>query len=148
MERPTVTVDEALSLARSYGVNVTLDGDALALEADAPPPPGVLAILGRGKWDIIAALRQRQAEERRRIVQWVNDRFTTSPAGICIHCGEGPRLEDPFVLMFVGDNRADAHGSCHAAWLTEREGEARRALGLEAQPVVGIGEPSSSGTGP
>jgi hypothetical protein len=142
-----VTVDDALHLARSYGVRVVLDGDGLALEADAPPPPAVLAILGQGKWDIVAALRLREAEKRL-VARWINDRFTTSPAGICIHCGEGPRLEDPFVLMFVGDNRADVHGSCHAAWLTEREGKARRALGLEAQPVVGIGEPSSSGTGP
>ena len=126
-----MTVDDALSLARSYGVRVTLDGDGLELEAVAPPPPNVLAILGRGKWDIIAALRQREAEERRRVVQWVNDHFTSSPAGTCAHCGCGPRSEDPFVLLFVGNDRGEVHGSCHAAWIAERESEARRALRID-----------------
>jgi hypothetical protein len=126
-----MTVDETLSLARSYGVNVTLEGDALALEADAPPPPGVLAILGRGKWDIIAVLRQREADDRRRIVRWVNDHFASSPAAVCIHCGAGPRPEDPFVMLFVGNDRGEVHASCHATWLAEREVEARIALGLE-----------------
>jgi hypothetical protein len=123
-------VEEALELARRHGVNVMLDGDSLHLEADAPPPNGLLAILGRGKWDIVAALRLREAEERRRIVQWVNDNLTSSPAGVCAHCGDGPRLEDPFVLLFVGNDRGEVHASCHSAWLAEREVEARGALGL------------------
>jgi hypothetical protein len=126
-----VTVDEALALARSYGVEVTLEGNELQLEADAPPPPGDLALLGRGKWDIVGVLRQREAEERRRVVQWVNDHFTSSPAGICAHCGDGPRPEDPFVLLFVGNDRGEVHGSCHASWLTERETEARKLLGID-----------------
>ena len=45
-----MTVEEALELARRHGVNVMLEGDSLHLEADAPPPNGLLAILGRGKW--------------------------------------------------------------------------------------------------
>jgi hypothetical protein len=59
-----VTVTEALELARSQGVEVTLDGDDLVLEAQAAPPPGLLAILGRGKWDIVppcASARLRSA---------------------------------------------------------------------------------------
>jgi hypothetical protein len=123
-----MTVEEALELARWHGVNVVLDGDDLALEADAPPPAGLLAILGRGKWDIVAVLRQREAEERRRIVQWVNANFRSSPPGACAHCGGGRRLEDPFVVLFVGNDRGEVHASCHAVWLTEREAEARRAL--------------------
>jgi hypothetical protein len=126
-----VTVDDALKLARDYGVRVTLEGDDLALEAETPPPPGVVAILGRGKWDIVAALRLREAEERRRIVQWVNDHFTPSLAGACVHCGDGPRPEDPFVLLFVGSDRGEVHSSCHPAWLAAREAEACKALGLE-----------------
>ena len=82
-----MTVDDALKLARDCGVRVTLDGNDLALEADAPPPPRLLAVIGRGKWDIVAVLRQREAEERRRIIQWVADHFTSSPAGVCAHCG-------------------------------------------------------------
>jgi hypothetical protein len=132
LEASAVTVDDALGLARSFGVKVTLDGDDLALEADAEPPQGLLAILGRGKFDIIAALRQREAEEhRRRIVQWVNDHFASSPTGVCAHCGEGPRPDDPFVLLFVGNDRGEVHGSCHAAWIAERESEARRALRID-----------------
>ena len=130
-----MTVTEALELARSQGVEVTLDGDDLVLKAEAAPPPGLLAILGRGKWDIVAALRLREAEERRRIVQWVNDHFASSPAGVCAHCGDGPRSEDPFVLLFVGNDRGEVHASCHSAWLAEREAEARSALGLEADPL-------------
>jgi hypothetical protein len=126
-----VTADEALALARSHGVKVMVEGNDLALEADAPPPPGVLAILGRGKWDIIAALRSREAEERRRVVQWINDHFTSSPAGVCAHCGGGERADDKFVLLFVGNDRGDVHGSCHAAWLAAREAEARRAMRMD-----------------
>jgi hypothetical protein len=126
-----VTVTEALQLARSRGVEVTLDGDDLVLKAEVAPPPRLLAILGRGKWDIVAALRLREAEERRRIVQWVNDHFTPSPPGVCAHCGDGPRPDDPFVLLFVGSDRGEVHSSCHSTWLAEREAEARTALRLQ-----------------
>ena len=128
-----MTVDEALTLARAHGVEVRLNaaGNGLHLEAEAPPPPGVLALLGRGKWDIVGVLRQREAEERRRIVQWVNDHFASSPAELCAHCGGGPRPDDPFVLLFVGNDRGEVHGSCHSAWIAERESEARRALQID-----------------
>ena len=116
-----MTVDEALNLARSHGVKVVLEGDSLHLEADAPPPPGLLAILGRGKWDIIAALRLREAEDRRRIVQWINDNFTSSPVGVCAHCGDGSRSDDAFVRLFVGSDQGEVHASCHSAWLAARE---------------------------
>jgi hypothetical protein len=130
-----VTVTEALQLARSQGVEVTLDGDDLVLKAEVAPPPRLLAILGRGKWDIVAALRQREAEERRRIVQWVNDHFASSPPGVCAHCGDGPRSEDPFVLLFVGNDRGEAHASCHSAWIAQQEAQARSALGLGIRPT-------------
>jgi hypothetical protein len=148
VEASAVTVTEALQLARSQGVEVTLDGNDLVLRAEAAPPPGLLAILGRGKWDIVAALRLREAEERRRIVQWVNDHFASTPPGVCAHCGDGPRPEDPFVLLFVGNDRGEVHASCHPLWLTEREDEARRALGLEADPARGNRDPSNSSSGP
>ena len=130
-----MTVDEALDLARSHGVEVRLStaGNGLHLEARAEPPPRLLAILGCGKWDIVAVLRQREAEERRRITQWVADNFTSSSAGFCALCGGGPRPDDPFVLLFVGSDRADVHSSCHSAWRAEKEAEARKALGAGAR---------------
>ena len=130
-----MTVEEALELARRHGVNVMLDGDSLHLEADAPPSNGLLAILGRGKWDIVAALRLREAEERRRIVQWVNNHFASSPPGVCAYCGDGPRSEDPFVLLFVGNDRGEVHASCHSAWIARQEAQARSALGLGIGPT-------------
>ena len=130
-----MTVTEALQLARSQGVEVTLDGDDLVLEAEAAPPPRLLAILGRGKWDIVAALRLREAEERRRIVQWVNDHFASSPPGVCTHCGDGLRSEDPLVLLFVGSDRGEVHASCHSAWIAQQEAQARSALGLGIGPT-------------
>jgi hypothetical protein len=126
-----MTVEEALELARSYGVRVAVEGRDLILKAEAAPPPGLLAILGRGKWDIVAALRLREAEERRRIVQWVDDNFTSSPVGVCAHCGDGPRSDDAFVRLFVGSDQGEVHASCHSAWLAAREVQARRALGLQ-----------------
>jgi hypothetical protein len=143
-----MTVEEALELARRHGVNVILDGDSLHLEADAPPPNGLLAILGRGKWDIVAALRLREAEERRRVIQRIADNFTPSPPGVCAHCGEGARVADPFVLLFANDDRADIHSSCHSAWWAKREAEARSALGLGIRPMAGIAPASNSTTGP
>ena len=143
-----MTVEEALELAKRHGVNVMLDGDSLHLEADAPPPNGLLAILGRGKWDIVAALRLREAEERRRVIQRIADNFTPSPPGVCAHCGEGARVADPFVLLFANDDRADIHSSCHSAWWAKREAEARSALGLGIRPMAGIALASKSTTGP
>jgi hypothetical protein len=130
-----VTVTEALQLARSQGVEVTLDGDDLVLKAEVAPPPRLLAILGRGKWDIVAALRLREVEERRSIVQWVNNHFASSPPGVCAHCGDGPRSKDPFVLLFVGNDRGEVHGSCHSAWIAQQEAQARSALGLGIGPT-------------
>jgi hypothetical protein len=130
-----VTVTEALQLARSQGVEVTLDGDDLVLKAEVAPPPRLLAILGRGKWDIVAALRLREAEERRSIVQWVNNHFASSPPGVCAHCGDGPRSKDPFVLLFVGNDRGEVHASCHSAWIAQQQAQARTALGLGIGPT-------------
>ena len=59
-----MTVDEALELARSYGVEVRLKatGNGLNLEVDADPPQALMNVLKRAKWDIIAALRQQETE--------------------------------------------------------------------------------------
>jgi hypothetical protein len=73
----------------------------------------------------------REAEQRSLITQWINNHFTSSPAGVCAHCCDGPRSDDPFVLLFVGNDRGEVHASCHQTWLTERQAEARIALGMD-----------------
>jgi hypothetical protein len=121
VEASAVTVTEALELARLQGVEVTLDGNDLVLKAEAAPPPGLLAILGRGKWDIVSALRMREADERRRIVQWVNDNFAASPPGVCAHCGGGPRPEDPSSCCSSETTGARCTRIVmHRGWRTER----------------------------
>jgi hypothetical protein len=43
--------------------------------------------------------------------RWINDHFTPSPPGVCAHCREGTRADDPFVLLFVASDRADLKDS-------------------------------------
>ncbi len=47
----------AITEARAAGVELGLDGDALTLEASAPPPPAMIETLSRHKAEIIALLR-------------------------------------------------------------------------------------------
>jgi hypothetical protein len=143
-----MTVDEVLRMANSAGVSVLVDGYDLVLEHDADPPPNLVAMLRHFKPELVSALRVRQAEQRSLITQWVNDNFTSSPAGVCAHCGGGPRSEDPFVLLFVGNDRGEVHASCHPAWLAEREAEARKALGLAVHSVGEMAQSSGSSMGP
>ena len=48
---------EAIRAARALGVEVTLDGNDLLLEADSEPPGATLEALSRYKAEIIALLR-------------------------------------------------------------------------------------------
>jgi len=48
---------DALTRARSAGIQVGLDGDDLVLEASAPPPAEVLDLVARYKADIVTLLR-------------------------------------------------------------------------------------------
>ena len=139
-----MTVDDVLRMANSAGVTVLVDGYDLVLEHDADPPANLVAMLRHFKRELVSALRMRQAEQRSLIMQWVNDHFTSSPPGVCAHCGDGQRSEDPFVLLFVGNDRGEVHASCHQAWLAEREAEARKALGLEVHSQGRIEKMSSS----
>ena len=125
------TVDDVLRVAKSAGVIVLVEGYDLILEHEADPPPHLVAMLRHYKRELVSALRMREAEQRSLITQWVNDHFASSPPGVCAHCGGGPRSQDPFVLLFVGNDRGEVHASCHPAWLAEREAEARRAPRLD-----------------
>ena len=52
-----MSATEALKQASSVGLLVRIDGDALALDASAPPPAAVLDLLVRYKADILTLLR-------------------------------------------------------------------------------------------
>jgi hypothetical protein len=143
-----MTVDDVLRMANSAGVTVLVEGYDLVLEHDADPPANLVAMLRHFKRELVSALRMRQAEQRSLITQWVNDHFASSPAGVCAHCGDGPRSKDPFVLLFVGNDRGEVHASCHSAWIAQQEAQARSALGLGIGPTAGIALASNSTTGP
>jgi hypothetical protein len=70
-------------------------------------------------------------DERRAVVSWIADNFRSSPIGQCALCGDGKRDDDPFVLVFVGEERAELHSSCHPAWVAEQEAEGCAALGID-----------------
>ena len=128
-----MTVEAALDLARSYGVEVRLNAaqDGLRLEYDDDPPQALVNVLRRAKWDIVAALRQHEIERRRPLIAgWINDHFVSTPPNICRHCGEGARQGDIFVRLYCGDDSGDVHTSCQPAWREAEEAKAHVALGL------------------
>jgi hypothetical protein len=129
------TVDDVLRVAESAGVTVLVEGYDLVLEHEADPPPNLVAMLRHYKPELVSALRMRQADQRSLIIQWINDHFASSPPGVCAHCGDGPRSKDPFVVLFVGNDRGEVHASCHSAWIAQQEAQARSALGLGIGPT-------------
>ena len=48
---------EALTVARAAGIQISIDGDDLVLQASAPPPAEVLDLLARHKAAIVTLLR-------------------------------------------------------------------------------------------
>ena len=120
-------------IARAAGARLSADGPSLVVEAADPPPPEVFDMLREHKSEILELLHA----QRRAVIQYVNSRFQSSPFDQCAHCGGGSRSDDPFVAMFVSENRADLHASCHPAWIAEQEAKARVALEIDAQVLVG-----------
>jgi hypothetical protein len=117
---------KALKLAELQGVGVRLNatGDGLALEAEAAPPSDVIEVLREAKADIVVALR------RHAVVQWVNDRFVSSPPDVCAAgCGRPGLPLAPLLPVFVGEDKAWFHERCYRRWLEKRYEEA--ALSLE-----------------
>jgi hypothetical protein len=51
-----VSANEAIKVARDAGIELTIDGDDLVLEAPAPPPATVLDLLSRHKAEVVAVL--------------------------------------------------------------------------------------------
>jgi hypothetical protein len=127
-----VSALDIIRIARAAGAKLIVDGSSLVLEAESPPSPQVFDMLRAHKPEILELLQA----ERRAVLRHIADHFQSSPLGQCAHCGGGRRPDDPFVLVFVGEDRADFHASCHPAWVAEQEAKARVALGIEAPADV------------
>ncbi len=122
-----MTVDDVLRMAKSAGVSVLVDGYDLVLEHDADPPAHLVAMLRHFKPELVSALRMRQAEQRSLITQWVADHFTSSPPGVCAHCGGGrdPRTRSSCCSSETTEARCMAHVTRHG-WRSERRRRAER----------------------
>ena len=131
--------NEALELARSYSVEVRLNaaGTGLDLAVETDPPQALMNILARAKHEIVATLRQQEIDRRRPLItRWINDHFTSTPPGVCRHCGNGAREGDIFVRLYCGDDSGDVHASCQVALREAEEVKAHAALGLVPLPSV------------
>jgi hypothetical protein len=89
VERAAVSAVDALNSARSAGVDVSVDGDDLVLEAPVPPPPAVLALLSRHKARIVDLLRKDDGDWSAQ--DWLA--FYDERAGFAEFDGELPRPE-------------------------------------------------------
>ena len=127
MDRSDMSVAEALKAARAVGIHVEIDGASIVLEAEQAPPAQIFDTLRAHKPEILELLQA----ERRAVLRHIADHFQSSPLGQCAHCGGERRADDPFVTIFVGEDRADIHASCHPAWIAEQEANARVALGID-----------------
>ncbi len=135
-----VSAVDALRLARRSGFRLEVDGDDLVYEVpDDPVASFIIGVLRRHKPQIVDLLR----DERRAVVRWIAENFRSSPIGQCALCGGGKREDDPFVLVFVGQDRADFHASCHPEWIAAMEATARLALGIEKRADVSA-EPNAA----
>jgi hypothetical protein len=110
--------------ARASGIQLGFKGDDLLLVASAPPPAAVIDMLRAHKPEIIELLHA----ERRAVLRHIANHFQSSPPGQCADCGGDRRADDPFVTIFVGDDRADVHASCHPKWFARQESKARAVL--------------------
>ena len=135
-----MTVTEALELARLQGVEVTLDGDDLVLKAEAAPPPGLLAILAAAEWDIVAALRLREAEERsphRAVDDHFHPRHLASAPIAATGRDRGP------VRPSVRRKRSGRVHACHSFSHIERSSGGPQCARLGIRPTAGIALPST-----
>jgi hypothetical protein len=156
---------EALKTARAAGVQLSVDGDELVLEASVPPQAAVIDLLSRHKTEVVALLRP--AEDGWSAEDW--QVFFDERAGIVEFDGGLPRAEaaaqalDCCVVEWLNHNRErsparrclDCGGRDHAydpllpygveptghAWLHSRRPAwyaARKARAVAALAAMGI----------
>ena len=118
---------EALKAARAAGVRIGIDGDDLALDADAAPPAAVLDLLSRHKAGVVALLRPGgdgwSAED------W--QAFFDERAGIAEFDGGLPRAEA----------EARAFACCVVEWLNRNSCARRRGA---ASPAAAASSPRAA----
>ncbi len=162
---------KALRTARAAGVNVTLSGDNLALEASSPPPNALLEDLSRNKADIIALLRtgadRRNAEdwliyfkERAGVAGFVGGLHREQAEAQAFKCcvaewmNRNPQTSLPDRCLGCGCNETDVDpllpfscGTHGHSWLHARcwEGwfESRKAEAVLALVAMGIKKPAN-----
>jgi len=103
LERANMSPTEAITAARAAGIQITVEGDVLVLEASAPPPTAVFDLLSRHKVGIVALLRPGRDDG------WLAKdwrAFFEERAGIAEFDGGLPRVEA----------EARAFGCCGAEW--------------------------------
>lgn len=156
----------ALDAAERAGVEITVDGATLRLQADAPPPAEVLDLLRRHKAEIIllvtdswspeewrgfyderAALREHdgrashaEAEAgalKETVAEWLARHLRSSSPISCVLCRD-PETEVSPLLPFIaeGNARIWAHRRCWPIWRGDRDAEATTALARIGLPVI------------
>ena len=123
-EGGAVSALDIIRIARAAGGRATVGGLSLVPEARACRRRRCSAVLRAHKPEILELLQA----ERRVVLRHIADHFQSSPLGQCAHCGGGSQSNDPFVILFVGEDRADIHASCYPRWLAEQEWSARKAV--------------------
>ena len=123
-----MTATKSLNAAHAAGVNLRCDGDALVLEAAAPPSPALLDLLSRHKANILELLRGREAVARQtRVIDWLNANPAPSQPDQCAGCGGADAPGSTLVPFGVGPH-VWLHPGCWRAWYNKRLAKAGAAL--------------------
>ena len=69
--------------------------------------------------------------DQARIKRWVANRLIDWPPTSCLHCRRPIVVRQIWAVASNGEARARFHRDCHAAWLSQQETRARRALGFD-----------------
>ena len=123
-----MTATKSLNAAHAAGVNLRCDGDALVLEAAAPPPPALLDLLSRHKANILELLRGREAVARQtRVIEWLNANPASSAHDKCAEC-RGMDAPGAALVPFGVGPHVWLHPGCWRAWYNKRLAKAGAAL--------------------
>ena len=123
-----MTATKTLNAARTAGVNLRCDGDALVLEAAAPPSPALLDLLSRHKANILELLRGRDAVAyQTRVIEWLNANPAPSSPDRCAGC-RGMDAPGAALVPFGTTAPAWLHPGCWRAWYNKRLAKAGAAL--------------------